>query len=154
MKRWLWLAAGLAMVLAVGSEQYRGQDVGELKPVQVVRILSEDDRIIVETDVGAWGDGETVAEAFETMEKTASGRLFWDTAEYLLIDPGCEAVLEEMWAYLRPSCSVCVGVGEMDLTKVGGFLRTHPPKVTLAAYRAGDQELALLRAVDGRMELE
>lgn len=153
MKRWLWYAAALALILAVSAESYRGNDVGELRPVQTVRILVRDGVKVIETDSGELGEGETLQDAFADMEATSPARIFLDTAEYLLITPDCKDLLPELMDYLRPSCCLCLIEGEADLEQVGRFLQIHVPDLTLMDFRAGMDEIPLLRTVNGRMEL-
>lgn len=153
MKRWAWYVAALALIVAVSAESYAGSDVGELQPVQTVRVIDRNGQIVVETDTGDFGEGVTLKDAFADMEATASTRLFLDTAEYLLIAPECQSLLPELMSYLRPSCYLCLTEGEADLAQVGQFLRCHVPERTLMDHRAGLGGIPMLKASDGRMEL-
>ena len=153
MKRWLWYAAALALILAVSAESYAGSDVGELEPVQTVRISEVAGTVLIETDTGEWGKAPTLEAAFQDLEAAAPSRLFLDTAEYLLIAPECEGLLPELMGYLRPSCCVCLTAGEAELAQVGQFLQTHVPERTLMEYRAGYRDLPVLKASEGRLEL-
>ena len=153
MKRWLWYAVALALILAVSAESYAGSDVGELQPVQTLRVSEQAGTILVETDTGELGEGDTLDAAFRNMEETALGKLFLDTAEYLLIAPGCVELIPKLTEYLRPSCCVCLTEGDVDLMQVGQFLQIHPPDRTLMEYRAGLNQVPLLKGFDGRMEL-
>lgn len=153
MRRWLWYAAALALILAVSSESYAGSDVGDLQPVQTVCVSKRSGMVVIETDTGERGAAPTVCDAFENMKDTAPSRLFLDTAEYLLISPECEGLLPELVRYLRPSCCVCLAGGEVDLPQVGQFLKIHRPERTLMEYRAGIRDIPIIKVYDGRMEL-
>lgn len=154
MKRWLWYAAAVALILAVGSESFAGTDVAELQPVQTLLITKKDGQIRVESDTGDYGEAGTLAGAFEDMKTAASSEIFLDTAEYLLIAPECTPLLPELIGSLRPSCCLCLAEGGPDLAQAGRFLKTHGLDFTLMDYRAGIRKIPKLRAREGRMELD
>lgn len=153
MKRWLWYLLVIAAVAALSGKNPSGTDVGRLQPVQVVRVSSTAGQILIQTDTGDLGQGETLKEAFEDMKNTASSKVFLDTADYLILSPKCKSLLPALMEYLRPACSVCLEDGEPDLEQVGKFLEVHDPKLTLMRYRAGQRELKTLVTREGRMEL-
>lgn len=153
MKKWLWYALVIGAVALLSGNSAAGTDVGKLQPVQVVRVSSAAGQVLIETDTGNWGIGETLKNAFEDMKETASAEIFLDTADYLIVDERCRELLTALTAYLRPSCAVCVGDGEVDMEKIGEFLEYHKPELTLSRYQAGETDLPVLRTEDGRMEL-
>lgn len=152
MKRWLWLAAGALAVAALSGQRSAGTDVGHLQPIQVVRVTRAE-KIVIDTDTGELGMGQTLPDAFENLGNTAPGQVFLDTAEYLILAPDCVALLPELNRYLRPSCRVCLEEGGADIAKAGAYLEAHPPSVTLAQWRAGEDNLPALITLEGRMEL-
>lgn len=152
MKRWLWLAAAVMIVAFLSGERGTGADVGQLQPIQTVRVARET-WITIDTDTGERGTGETLADAFRDLNATAPGKVFLETAEFLILAPGCESLLPELAEYLRPSCCVCMESGETDIQNVGEYLEAHPPAVTLAKWRAGETAFPTLIIREGRMEL-
>lgn len=153
MKRWLWYAVVVAAVAFLGGKNPTGSDVGDLQPVQVVRFYGDAGQVVIETDTGAFGKGETLKSALENMKATTASEVFLDTADYLLISKECEGLLPFLTSYLRPSCAVCVTDGAPIMEEVGAYLEIHVPKVTLMRYRAGNQALPVLKTREGRMEL-
>lgn len=150
-----WLVYGIA-VLGVGLLRlfpFLPTDVAKLHPVEVLHLSEKDGKILLQTDTGQWGVGDTVALALEDMKKTALGTIFLDTADYLLIQAGCEHLLEEMAPRLRPGCYVCVQTGPVDLKQVASYLRTHIPNATLHGWAIQIDPLPQLRCEEGRMEL-
>jgi hypothetical protein len=92
-------------------------------------------------------------QAFADLKQTASGDIFLETADRLLISPHAVELLPELTDYLRPGCNICVEMGQIDMESVGAFLRIHEPGVTLQDHRAGETALPVLCVVDGRMYL-
>ena len=62
-----------------------GADAAELLPAQVLVIARENGQITVESDNGASGTGATLPDALDSMEKSAAGTLFLDTAEHIVL---------------------------------------------------------------------
>lgn len=153
MKRWLYYIVIVIVVAALSGNTSAGSDVGKLQPVQVVRVTRQDGAVVLETDTADRGVGARLSSALADMKRAASAEIFLDTADHLVVSPECEGLIPELMAYLRPSCAVCVGEGEVDMEQVGAFLEIHKPEVTLMRYRAGETDLPILVAREGRMEL-
>ena len=141
----------LAAIPVLSFGGFGGEDVGKLRPVQVVYIKSHDGVVEVQTDTEDWGVGETVDRAVENMKETSMGSIFLDTADYLLIEPGAETGLPQLKRYLRPSCSLCYASGPMDLKQTGQFLQLHEPNLTLSRYEAGERSFSKLISNEGRL---
>ena len=153
MKKWIWYVAIIAAVAFLSGKSSVGTDVGKLQPVQVVRVASRNGWVMIETDTGDLGVGETLKTAFEDLKQSASAEVFLDTADYLIIGKDCEELLPSLMKKLRPSCAVCIEDGEPDLEQVGVFLEYHKPEVTLMRYKAGESSLPTLQTEEGRMTL-
>lgn len=128
-------------------------DIGKLQPVQVVRLTCPRGQVRMETDTGDFGTGENLKEALIDMKQSAPAEVFLDTADYLIVSPGCIDLLPAMMKYLRPSCAVCVEDGKPDMEQVGLYLQQHSPDTTLMQYRAGQRDLPTLVTREGRMHL-
>lgn len=153
MKRWLWYIGVVAAIAALSGKAAAGMDVAKLQPVQVVRLTCPGGKVVIETDMGDWGMGETLKDALKDLNATASREVFLDTADYLIVSQDCVDLLPAMMKQLRPSCSVCLGEGELDMAQVGVYLQQHAPEVTLMEYRAGEHQLKTLVMREGRMKL-
>lgn len=150
MKRWVYL---LAVVLAVAFLSGKRADVANLRPVEVVSVTQSDGGIRIVTDSGDSGNGTDVGTAIKDLKATTPAEIFLETGEYLLVTEECLSCLPELMEHLRPSCAVCLVNGEPDMKEVAQYLKIHPPKRTLAEYRAGIKELPVLKVEEGRMEL-
>ena len=153
MKIWVWCALAGVAVAALGLLPFVRSDVAKLRPIEVVAVSVDDGKIEVDTDTDADGEGKTLEAAFEDMKKTTAGDVFLDTADFLLLEPGCETLLPELTEYLRPGCQVCLCIGDLDMDKAAAFLRSHEPGVTLQDYRADGTVLPTLVANEGEMKL-
>ncbi len=150
MKRILLWVAALGAVIFFARVEPSGQNISTLQPVQVL-VVSADGEIHLQTDTGDEGSGDSMAAALDKMRANATGEVFLDTTDYLLISDA--VVLEEIKLYLRPSCRVCLLEGEPDLEKLGEYLKHHDPGVSLKDCAAEQVDLPILRIEEGRMEL-
>lgn len=153
MKRWLWYIGIVAAVAALSGKTSAGTDIGKLQPVQVVRLSNPQGQVCMETDTGDFGVGENLKAALVDMKMSSSAEIFLDTADYLIISPGCVDLLPAMMQYLRPSCAVCIEEGKPDMEQVGIYLQQHSPTITLIQCRAGQCDLPTLVTREGRVSL-
>lgn len=149
MKRWVLYAV---VLLIFSASPLRGTDIGKLTPVEVVWLAEKDGQVYLECDTTDAGWGESVQAALEDMKAAALGTIFLETADYLIVEQGQEALLEQINDLLRPSCKVCVAQSKPDWRNVSMFLNAHEPQVTLQQYRVEKNALPVLREEEGRFE--
>lgn len=149
------VCAILAVFLRItGQMPFQGTDVAKLYPVEVVSLSQDGKDIQVKTDTEAQGRGESLRLAFADMEQTAKGKIFLETANYLLISENCETLLPALKDYLRPACQVCIYKGDRELKEIGPFLESHPTGVALLDCTLGDVELPTIRSTAGGFQYE
>lgn len=154
MKRWLACGAVLLVaVLLMKNENGPGVNIAKLEPAQVISAESKAGGVLLRTDVGHFGWGKDLAAAIGDMEASASGLVFLDTAEYLLVCPGAEKWVPELSKILRSSCRICLADDETDLRMAAEYLSAHPPGYTLSDWRKGNTELPVLYYLEERMYL-
>lgn len=136
MKKWLILTAGLAAAACLSRLPHPARDVSRLEPAAVVWLHPEGKGLAIETDTGAKGVGETLTEAQADMKARASGEVFLDTAEFLILHPSVP-VTEGFFSLLRPDCKVVCTAAAPDLEQAAAYLTIHPPRLTLSGIRAG-----------------
>lgn len=153
MKKWLFCGLLLAAIPVLSYGSFGGEDVGKLRPVQVVLLQSGEDGVQVVTDAGEMGSGVDISRALNDLKLTSSGEVFLDTADYLLLEPGMEICLPQLQEYLRPSCNLCYVSGDTDLEQVAAYLQNHVPKFTLTQYQAGERRLPYLISDKERLKL-
>lgn len=153
MKRWPLYFAILGILGFLDMLPFQGTDIAKLAPVEAVWLTSVDDTVYLETDTGDVGIGEDVSAALEDMKKKALGTIFIETADYLIVEQGEEALLTQTFSVFRPSCMVCISVEKPDLVDCAAFLSAHESKVTLRQLCGGGTELPVLKQTQGRLEL-
>lgn len=153
MRRWLIYLIIFVAAAAMDFSMFRGTDVAKLLPVEVVRISKENGQIVLKTDTENVGRGTGLEEALSDLKATAEGDVFLETADYLIIAPGCTDLLEELKVCLRPSCGICLEAEETDLENAAKFLNAHEPKVTLQDWYSGITELPTLMVRGEQMKL-
>ena len=153
MKYWLVFFSLLIAAAIFGTTSSHGTDIAKLAPVGVVWLSHSDEEVRLETDTGDMGGGENVKAALNDMKETTSGTIFLDTADYLIVEQGSEALLEQVYSLLRPSCMICVAEKMPDLESVGEYLSAHEPELTLRQYRVEKGNIPELVELDGRFAL-
>lgn len=153
MKRWIWLAAAMAAVMFLSTSERAGTDVAKLRPVQTLWVSVSDGWVVVETESGEVGVGMDFVSAVKNMEAAADSEIFFQTAEYLLMDEAALPQTEQLAQYLRPSCVVCLTSGAPMLERAAQFLEQHRAEITLQQFRADGRALPILHTSEGRMTL-
>ena len=139
----------LILVLSLTVPEYR-TDVAKLIPVEVI-FLYEEEGIVIETDTGNVGCGSTLGEAIDHMKETASGEIFLDTAEYLLVTD--ERLLNGVGEYLKGTVRVCMAEKGLDLEDAAGYLEVHKPSAKLRKSEMGPIE-EILTEIDGQLQIK
>ena len=134
MKKWLVFAAAVTAVAILSRRPHPARDVARLEPVQAVYIYQKNGTLCIETDTGAAGSGNTLTEAAADLKASASGEIFLDTAEFLLIDPEV-TITADFHTLLRPTCGVTFTHATPDLQAAADYLTIHQPFVTLLELR-------------------
>lgn len=153
MKRWLLALAAVAAAAIWSGMPFTAGDVGKLRPLELVCITRGQEGVRILGDTGDAGWGKNVAEAFADMKRSCPGELFLDTADYLVLGEGAEALLPEAAGYLRPACRVCVGVGVLNAEELADYLGAHQPETTIRSCKSGER-MPVLRIEEGRMGLD
>ena len=135
MKKWRVFAAAVTAVAILSRRPHPARDVARLEPVQAVYIYQKNGTLCIETDTGAAGSGKTLTEAAADLKASASGEIFLDTAEFLLIDPEV-TITADFHTLLRPTCGVTFTHATPDLQAAADYLTIHQPSVTLLELRA------------------
>jgi len=128
-------------------------DLGKLQPVETVSLYKENGLVVMETDTGALGKGETLEAALRNMEETTAGVIYLDTATYLLVRRETEDMIPQIREYLKGSVRVCRTQDSVKVEETASYLNVHSPKVKLATWKPGTV-LPFLRISDGRLALD
>ena len=137
------IIAGMAELLPFG-----GTDIAKLHPVEVVLITNRGGAVYVEADTGIFGSGENMQLALSDLILSASGSVFLETANYVLIDERYPGLLKEIGDYFRPACQLYYYAGEGKLNNIGKYLETHPSTASVLTYRQGGSKISHI-LIDG-----
>lgn len=124
MRRWMILVAALLLYWLLPSAS---TELGQLRPAGVLYLTMEEKNIRLETDMGDFGVGETLDGALADLRQCASGVVFLDTAEYLVLNKSAVFLLPQLQQLLRPSVRICLAEGELDLEAAYAYLSNHIP---------------------------
>lgn len=153
MKRILGAALAVAAVWLMPRLSHPAVDIGKLEPVEAVLLIGTKNGIRLETDTGASGEGKTLEEAVEALREGASGEVFLETADKLLISGDVSSYWPEIYGLFRPNSQVCFANANIDLTEAAAYLEMHPAKQTLAQIRGGLENWSVLTMQEGRGRL-
>ena len=137
--KWTYLLAAVALTAIFGLP-FRAYDTGKLLPVRTVQAaLSEGGAVRLVTEIGE-AEGATWEEAVAALREGASGDVFFDTAEQLVVcAPSLLPQIVES-GDLRPAAQVYFADAPTDPAGLNAYLRAHESALTVADVRC-----ALLR---------
>ena len=144
MRKMMLCIAAIAITGFVGLLPFSGTDVGRLHPVEVLAVSAADERIKVETDTGITGTGKSLEAAIEDLKQASTGKIFMETANYLLVNEDGISLLPELFALLRPACQVFIFAGSGKMDNISKYLESHPSNVTLLRYMQGEKDIPQL----------
>ena len=127
----------LGILAAVVAAPVRPLNIDQLLPVQVVSIYKEGARIVIETDTENKGIGLTATQALQNLKDTASGTIYLDTAQYLLLTKDAVEAVEELREELKASVQMCLATDNVNLEKVAIYLNAHGPLPRLKEWEKG-----------------
>lgn len=142
---YIYLTAALALLLLPG-----GTDVAKLAPAELVYVQTYGKGVTVRTDLGDYGIGQNLQEAFADLENTTTGKVFLDTAEYLLVNEEGIGQLEELKSWLKEDCRVCLANEIEDLESAAAYLNAHPPSMRLKEWSGIRNQLTVLTETNKR----
>ena len=153
MRRWVLYCAVFVAAAIFRFPGFYGTDVGKLLPVEAVRVSIENGQILLETDTADTGYGLDVEAALQNLKETTVGNVFLETADYLIIQPGCENLLTELQKHLRPSCGICMETQRINPEKAAVYLRVHEPQLTLGQWQGGKGRIPVLNVEGEKLKL-
>ena len=140
MKRIVLYIGILVLLLAAPVES---ADIGKLLPVQVISIRKENGWVVLETDTEDIGMGGNAVQALRNLKDTASGIIYLDTAEYLLLTKDTQEDVEQLRSELKPDLRLCMCNKPVDLAETAKFLSVHGKLPKLKTWKT-DVELPIL----------
>ena len=142
MKRWILYSVlfAAAMLIPVNST-----DIGKLHPVQSVFVEYNNEQVILKTDTGEIGIGDTPELALENLKQTAPAIIYLDTAEFLLMEENSLKFAEQMRKLLKDKVRICLMDPEIEVSRATKFLRVHGKLPKLQGWKQGENLPILTR---------
>jgi len=134
MKRIIIYVGILAALLAAPVEPLR---IGELIPVRVVSVQKENGWTVITTDTGNKGMGGDAQQALRNLKDTASGKIYLDTAEYLLVGKYSEDTVEMLRSEMKKSVQLCATATTADLGEAAKYLAAQGELPKLKDWKMG-----------------
>lgn len=138
-----WTAALCAAIVLTGifGLPFRAHDTGRLLPLRTVQ-AALDGGVYLRSELGE-GRGVDWQAAVEDLRRNASGEVFFDTAEQLILCGGAEALLPQIVqaGTLRPAAQVYRAEALRPAEGLNAYLNVHESTVTV-----GDITAALARS--------
>lgn len=149
----MWICMLIALMLAVWFLPIKGADVGDLQPVELIQVYRERGKVVMETDTGDLGRGRTLQKALEDLQNTTPGKVFLETADYLLLTDDAKKYIPDLFRLLRPGTEVCRIEEKVRGEKAAEYLASHPPTITLQAVQYRFADMPELKYTEGRFKL-
>lgn len=133
--KWTYLLTAIALTAIFGLP-FRAYDAEKLLPVRTVQAaVTERGAVRLVTEIGE-AEGETWTEAVANLRGSASGDVFFDTAEQLVVcSPSLLPQIVES-GDLRPAAQVFFADAPTDPAGLNEYLRAHESALTVADVRA------------------
>lgn len=128
----------IIVLIGVWFAPVESVNVGQLHPVELVMVTREGEDIVLTTDTGDMGQGADGLSALENLKATATGTVYLDTAEFLLLTEGAEDAARQLRQHLKPSVRVCMAESGADLVAAAKFLSAHGGLPRFKHWKQGD----------------
>lgn len=125
----------LATVLCVPVER---ADVGRLRPVEVIEIVIDGEKVILQTDTNDYGEGSDAVSALQDMKSKSTGIIYLDTATFLLVGQEAQYEAERLRDYLKEKTELCQTIETVDLQIAAAYLSMHNDLPVMGKWKPGD----------------
>lgn len=134
--KWIYLLSAIALTAIFGLP-FRAYDTQKLLPVRTVQAtITERGAVKIVTEIGE-AEGTTWAQAVAALREKASGDVFFDTAEQLVVcSPALLPDIVES-GDLRPAAQVYFADALTDPAGLNEYLSAHESERTVADVRCG-----------------
>lgn len=139
MKRILRLLLAAAFLAGLAMLPFHAGEAADLLPVKTVIITKSGREYVVDVGAGVKAAGKTLAEALERLREEVTGKIFFGTADQVVVTDAAADVLEELTESqaLRPAAGLYRTPAEdLDAKAVGDYLTAHSSNTTILQVKA------------------
>jgi len=115
----------------------KDNDIGKLQPIEVIQVFRQGEQVVIRTDTGDMGVGNTAQLALQNLKDTTPGYIYLDTAEYLLLNSAAAQDVEDLRPDLKGDLQICFADEELDLQLAAKFLPAHGKLPRLKGWEMG-----------------
>lgn len=112
----------IVILLALTAAPVKPLELAKLEPVQTVSVDYAQNQIILQTDTGSKGVGDTIEAAIDNLKKGTPGVIYLDTAQYLLLTKDSIPYILGIENHLRNSVRLCLWDGKGSLEMADKYL--------------------------------
>ena len=112
----------IVILLGLTAAPVKPLELAKLEPVQTVSVDYAQNQIILQTDTGSKGIGDTIEAAIDDLEEGTPGVIYLDTAQYLLLTKDAIPYILGIENHLRNSVRVCLWDGKGSLEMADKYL--------------------------------
>ena len=137
MKKLILYAILITAVSMSGLVPFPRSDTADLKPLQTLTVTRQNGTIVLTGD-NLTGVGTTWEHAMADLQQAGDGRVFLQTAEYIILVHTAVDLLPQVLSdsRLRPAAQVCYTRDPVaDVEQTGKYLSAHETNVTIGALR-------------------
>ena len=122
LKRWLLYIVILGLTIAAPAKPV---NIGNLIPVRAMGVYQTGNQIRIDTDTGNTGIGDTAVLALCDLKDSASGIVYLDKTEYLILTEQTQDAAEALREELSGNTRVYITQYPLNLTQAPEFLSVH-----------------------------
>lgn len=143
----------LLLAVAFGEGLFRSTDVAKLEPVELVVLRAIPQGFAIQTDTGSFGSGTSIADAIQNLEETATGKVFLETADYVLLEGVDADAIPVLLEVFRPSSKVLFLQGDAAPESLAAFLRSRPQMVSILRWKLTEANPPTIRFQEGVLQI-
>ena len=114
-------------------------DVADLEPVRGVFMYTENGKLALKTDTGAYGAGDGVEDALQNLKNASPGIVYLDTAEYVLLSENAIGFISQLTPHIKKSALLCLWDGEGEMEGAIKYAHAHKLGTKICHWKTGDK---------------
>ncbi len=134
MKRCFIYILVLAVVLVIPVNRV---DIGKLRPVQAVVVYRDEANVVIETDTGDRGEGESAEEALKNLKATTPAVIYLDTADFIIVAENAQNDAQQLREHFRRAAEVYGFFGKAEAEAAAKYLSIHGGGLQLRVWKPG-----------------
>ncbi len=113
-------------------------DIAKLMPVDAVALYREAGYVVLETNTGARGRGETCNTALQALKKSVAKVVYLDTATTLLVSEEALLYVDGMRPLLKQGVNVYICKAEGQVEDMAKYMKVHGTPTKLREWKTSE----------------